>query len=299
HRFRILRLILLSHDQTGPDTMLPAELLRQSRIETVAQSLREDIGDGDITARLIPANKLATGRVITREAATLAGREWVDEVFRQVDPQVTLRWQAEDGDRVSPDQVLFTMEGAARSLLTAERTALNWLQTLSGVATACSSYAEKVAHTGVKLLDTRKTLPGLRLAEKYAVTCGGCHNHRIGLWDAFLIKENHIAACGSIAKAIEEARRIAPDRPVEVETENLDELDEALSAGADIIMLDEFSLDDMRAAVKVTAGRARLEASGGINAGTLVPIAETGVDFISIGALTKDIRAVDLSMRLD
>ncbi|GAA0851298.1 carboxylating nicotinate-nucleotide diphosphorylase [Marinobacter szutsaonensis] len=279
--------------------MLPAELLRQSRIESVAQSLREDIGDGDITARLIPADKLATGRVITREAATLAGREWVDEVFRQVDPQVTLLWQANDGDRVSPDQILFTMEGTARSLLTAERTALNWLQTLSGVATICTAYAEKVAHTGVKLLDTRKTLPGLRLAEKYAVTCGGCHNHRIGLWDAFLIKENHIAACGSIAKAIEEARRIAPGRPVEVETESLDELDQALAASADIIMLDEFSLDDMRTAVKVTAGRARLEASGGINDRTLVPIAETGVDYISIGALTKDLKAVDLSMRLD
>jgi len=279
--------------------MLPAELLRQSRIESVAQSLREDIGDGDITARLIPADKLATGRVITREAATLAGREWVDEVFRQVDPQVTLLWQAIDGDRVSPGQVLFTMEGAARSLLTAERTALNWLQTLSGVATTCATYADKVAHTGVKLLDTRKTLPGLRLAEKYAVTCGGCHNHRIGLWDAFLIKENHIAACGSIANAIEEAHRIAPGRPVEVETENLDELDQALAAGADIIMLDEFSLDDMRTGVKVTAGRARLEASGGINDQTLVPIAETGVDYISIGALTKDLKAVDLSMRLD
>ncbi len=279
--------------------MLPAELLRQSRIESVAQSLREDIGDGDITARLIPADKLATGRVITRQAATLAGREWVDEVFRQVDPQVTLLWQANDGDRVTPDQALFTMEGAARSLLTAERTALNWLQTLSGVATTCAAYAEKVAHTGVKLLDTRKTLPGLRLAEKYAVTCGGCHNHRIGLWDAFLIKENHIAACGSIARAIEEAHRIAPGRPVEVETENLDELDQALAAGADIIMLDEFSLDDMRTAVKVTAGRARLEASGGINEQTLVPIAETGVDYISIGALTKDLKAVDLSMRLD
>ncbi|MFO7529794.1 MAG: carboxylating nicotinate-nucleotide diphosphorylase [Marinobacter sp.] len=279
--------------------MLPAELLRQSRIESVAQSLREDIGDGDITARLIPADKLATGRVITRQAATLAGREWVDEVFRQVDPQVTLLWQANDSDRVSPDQVLFTMEGTARSLLTAERTALNWLQTLSGVATTCAAYAEKVAHTGVKLLDTRKTLPGLRLAEKYAVTCGGCHNHRIGLWDAFLIKENHIAACGSIAKTIEEARRIAPGRPVEIETESLDELDQALAAGADIIMLDEFSLDDMRTAVKVAAGRARLEASGGINDRTLVPIAETGVDYISIGALTKDLKAVDLSMRLD
>ncbi|MDX1816567.1 MAG: carboxylating nicotinate-nucleotide diphosphorylase [Marinobacter sp.] len=279
--------------------MLPDERLRQSRIESVALSLREDIGDGDITARLIPAETHATGRVITREAATIAGAEWVNEVFRQVDPDVSVNWQVADGDRVVPDQTLFTLEGPARSLLTGERAALNWLQTLSGVATTCASYAARVAHTQVQLLDTRKTLPGLRMAEKYAVTCGGCFNHRIGLWDAFLIKENHIAACGSIASAVAEARRIAPDRPVEVETETLDELDQALAAGADIIMLDEFSLADLKTAVTVAAGQARLEASGGINAQTLVPIAETGVDFISIGALTKDIKAIDLSMRLD
>jgi len=279
--------------------MIPPELLRQARIENVAQSLREDIGDGDITARLIPADKQATGRVITRETATIAGREWVDEVFRQVDPAVELNWQVADGETVSPGQVLFTMQGSARSLLSAERAALNWLQSLSGVATACAGYAARVAHTGVRLLDTRKTLPGLRLAQKYAVTCGGCFNHRIGLWDAFLIKENHIAACGSIAQAIEAAHRIAPGKPVEVETENLDELEQALRAGADIIMLDEFSLEDMRTAVATTGGKAKLEASGGINADTLVPIAETGVDFISIGALTKDLKAVDLSMRLD
>lgn len=279
--------------------MIAPELLRQARIENVAQSLREDIGDGDITARLIPADKQATGRVITRETATIAGREWVDEVFRQVDPAVELNWQVADGETVSPDQVLFTMQGSARSLLSSERAALNWLQSLSGVATACAGYAARVAHTGVRLLDTRKTLPGLRLAQKYAVTCGGCFNHRIGLWDAFLIKENHIAACGSIAQAIEAAHRIAPGKPVEVETENLDELEQALQAGADIIMLDEFSLEDMRIAVATTGGKAKLEASGGINADTLVPIAETGVDFISIGALTKDVKAVDLSMRLD
>lgn len=279
--------------------MIAPELLRQARIENVAQSLREDIGDGDITARLIPADKQATGRVITRETAIVAGREWVDEVFRQVDPAVELDWQVADGETVSPDQVLFTMQGSARSLLSSERAALNWLQSLSGVATACAGYAARVAHTGVRLLDTRKTLPGLRLAQKYAVTCGGCFNHRIGLWDAFLIKENHIAACGSIAQAIEAAHRIAPGKPVEVETENLDELEQALLAGADIIMLDEFSLEDMRTAVATTGGKAKLEASGGINADTLVPIAETGVDFISIGALTKDLKAVDLSMRLD
>lgn len=279
--------------------MIPAELLRQSRIETVAQSLREDIGDGDITAMLIPQARISRGHVITRDAATIAGRAWVEEVFRQVDPGVTLNWQVRDGDEASPGQSLFSMEGPARSLLTAERSALNWLQLLSGVATTCAGHARRVAHTGVQLLDTRKTLPGLRLAQKYAVTCGGCHNHRIGLWDAFLIKENHIAACGSIANAVSEARRIAPGRPVEVETENLDELDQALAAGADIIMLDEFSLVDMRQAVIHTAGAAKLEASGGINSETLVPIAETGVDYISIGALTKDVRAVDLSMRLD
>lgn len=284
---------------TGNPTMIPAELLRQSRVETVAQSLREDIGDGDITAMLIPEDRSGRAQVITRETATIAGRAWVEEVFRQVDPRVILHWQVEDGDQVSPDQLLFTMEGPARSLLTAERSALNWLQMLSGVATSCSKYARQVAHTGVQLLDTRKTLPGLRLAQKYAVTCGGCHNHRIGLWDAFLIKENHIAACGSIADAVKAARRIAPGRPVEVETENPDELEQALAAGADIIMLDEFSLDDMRRAVARTAGAAKLEASGGINSGTLVPVAETGVDYISIGALTKDVRAVDLSMRLD
>lgn len=275
------------------------ERLRQSRIEAVALSLREDIGDGDITAQLIPAQKQAAGRVITREQATIAGREWVNEVFRQVDSSVSLEWLVEDGQTVSPDQVLFRMEGTARSLLTAERAALNWLQTLSGVATNCAGYAARVAHTGVRLLDTRKTLPGLRLAQKYAVTCGGCHNHRIGLWDAFLIKENHISACGSIAGAIGEARRIAPGRPVEVETESLTELEQALSAGADIIMLDEFSMEDLNAAIAMNKGRAKLEASGGINANTLVPIAETGVDYISIGALTKDVRAVDLSMRLD
>lgn len=279
--------------------MITTEILRQARIENVAQSLREDIGDGDITAKLIPADKRARGRVITREAATIAGREWVDEVFRQVDPGVALTWKVSDGETVSPDQPLFTMEGPARSLLTAERAALNWLQTLSGVATACAGYAARVAHTGVRLLDTRKTLPGLRLAQKYAVTCGGCYNHRTGLWDAFLIKENHIAACGSIADAIAAAHRIAPGKPVEVETENLDELDQALNAGADIIMLDEFSLDDLRTAVSRASGKAKLEASGGINATTLIPIAETGVDFISIGALTKDIKAVDLSMRLE
>lgn len=277
---------------------IPPDLLRQARIEGVAQSLREDIGNGDITAALIPAGKTTTGRVITREPAIIAGIAWVEEVFRQVDPALSIHWCVQDSDEVAADQVLFSFEGNARSLLTAERAALNWLQTLSGVATRCAFYASQVEHTSVKLLDTRKTLPGLRLAQKYAVTCGGCYNHRIGLYDAFLIKENHIAACGSIAAAVETARAMSPGRPVEVETENLSELEQALAAKADVIMLDDYSLADLRAAVALASGRSKLEASGGISANTLVAVAETGVDFISIGALTKDVTAIDLSMRL-
>ncbi len=279
--------------------MIQPDLLQQSIAESVALSLREDIGDGDITAKLIPATHETTGRVITREKAVIAGTAWVNEVLHQVDNKIVITWHVKDGQTAEANQTLFDVSGNARSLLTAERSALNWLQALSGTATTCAGYAARVAHTRVRLLDTRKTVPGLRLAQKYAVTCGGCFNHRIGLWDAFLIKENHIAACGSIAKAVSEARRIAPDKPVEVETENLEELQQALDARADIIMLDEFSMDDMREAVSLTAGRARLEASGGVNENTLVAIAETGVDYISIGALTKDIKAIDLSMRLD
>ncbi|MDI6526109.1 carboxylating nicotinate-nucleotide diphosphorylase [Pseudomonas otitidis] len=264
----------------------------------VRRALTEDIGSGDITAQLIPEERLAHATVITREAAVIAGTAWVDAVFRQLDPRVAVHWQVADGDRVQPNQPLFHLEGPARALLSGERSALNFLQCLSGVATRVAHYVELVKGTSVKLLDTRKTLPGLRLAQKYAVTCGGGHNHRIGLYDAFLIKENHIAACGGITQAINAAHRIAPGKPVEVEVENLDELQQALDAGADIIMLDELSLDDMRIAVTLTAGRAKLEASGGINDTTLRTIAETGVDYISIGTLTKDVRAVDLSMRL-
>ena len=219
-------------------------------------------------------------------------------MFRQLDPRVTVNWRVHDGQRVTADQTLFTLQGPARALLSGERSALNFLQTLSAVASRSQQYADLVAGTQVQLLDTRKTLPGLRLAQKYAVTCGGCHNHRIGLYDAFLIKENHIAACGGIAQAIHRAQQIAPGKPVEVEVENLAELQQALDAGADIIMLDELSLADMRTAVTLSAGRAKLEASGGINASTLRSVAETGVDYISLGTLTKDIKAVDLSMRL-
>ncbi|TXI29587.1 MAG: carboxylating nicotinate-nucleotide diphosphorylase [Aquipseudomonas alcaligenes] len=262
------------------------------------RALSEDIGSGDITAQLIPAERLAQARVITRDAAVVCGSAWVDAVFRQLDPRVAVHWQVADGERVAPNQTLFSIEGPARALLSGERSALNFLQTLSAVATRCRHFADLVEGTGVKLLDTRKTLPGLRLAQKYAVTQGGCHNHRIGLYDAFLIKENHIAACGGIAQAISAAHGIAPGKPVEVEVESLDELQQALEAGANIVMLDELSLEDMRTAVRLTAGRAKLEASGGINETTLRTIAETGVDYISIGSLTKDIKAVDLSMRL-
>ncbi|MGE8363074.1 carboxylating nicotinate-nucleotide diphosphorylase [Pseudomonas sp.] len=264
----------------------------------VRRALAEDIGSGDITAQLIPAERLAHATIITRDEAVVCGVAWVDAVFRQLDPRVAVHWQVGDGDRVTPNQALFHLEGPARALLTGERSALNFLQTLSAVATRCQHYADLVQGTSVKLLDTRKTLPGLRLAQKYAVTQGGCHNHRIGLYDAFLIKENHIAACGGIAQAVAAAHQIAPGKPVEVEVESLEELQQALDAGADIIMLDELSLDDMRQAVALTQGRAKLEASGGVNETTLRGIAETGVDYISIGTLTKDVKAVDLSMRL-
>jgi nicotinate-nucleotide pyrophosphorylase (carboxylating) len=228
----------------------------------------------------------------------ISGVAWVTEVFRQVDSSVQLRWLVADGQRVQANDVLFELQGKARSLLTGERAALNFLQSLSAVATRSQYFADMVTGTAVKLLDTRKTLPGLRLAQKYAVTCGGCHNHRLGLYDAFLIKENHIAACGGVAATVAAAHRIAPGKPVEVEVENLAELREALAAGADIIMLDELSLEDMRTAVQLNASQAKLEASGGVNEQTIRAIAETGVDYISLGTLTKDVKAIDLSMRL-
>ncbi len=264
----------------------------------VARFLEEDIRNGDITAQLIPEETQATARIISRQQAVICGVDWVTEVFRQVDPTIELAWQVDDGDQVQRDQILFLAKGSARNLLTAERTALNILQTLSGTATTSQKYADRVKSTTVKLLDTRKTLPGLRLAQKYAVTCGGCYNHRIGLYDAFLIKENHIMACGGIINAVQTAKQNEPGKPVEVEVESLNELTLALDAGADIVMLDNFSLKEMRQAVSMTEGRAKLEASGGITDATLLPIAETGVDYISIGSLTKHCEAVDLSMRL-
>lgn len=267
----------------------------------VRAALLEDIGDGDITAALIPATQQATAKVITREDCVVCGVAWVDEVFRQLDPNVKIDWHVQDGDKVSADSLLYTLSGSARSLLSGERAALNFLQLLSGTASSCQSYAQMVEHTQVRILDTRKTIPGLRMAQKYAVSQGGCHNHRIGLFDAYLIKENHIAACGGIAEAIKQAKINQPGKAVEVEVESIDEMMQALEAQADIIMLDNFDNDMLREAVTINsshANKAKLEASGNVNQNTLVGIAETGVDYISIGALTKDCKAVDLSMRL-
>ncbi|WP_290701665.1 carboxylating nicotinate-nucleotide diphosphorylase [Amphritea sp.] len=267
---------------------------------TVKTALAEDIGDGDITAQLIPADQQAKARIISRQNAVICGVEWVNEVFRQVDKTVRVNWLVQDGEQVAADQTLFKLEGSARSLLTGERCALNFLQTLSATATISSYYASLVEGTGVKLLDTRKTIPGLRNAQKYAVSCSGCFNHRIGLYDAFLIKENHIMACGSITNAIATAKRNEPGKPVEVEVESFNELMQALEAGADIVMLDNFDHAGLRLAVQKNKEHptpAKLEASGGIDEHTLRSIAETGVDYISIGLLTKDCKAVDLSMR--
>ena len=265
----------------------------------VALALSEDIGSGDITSLLVPEKARTGARIISREHAVICGTEWVDEAFRQVDANVELEWHIEDGERVEPDQLLVRVHGLARSLLTAERVALNYLQTLSGTATKAAAYAKLVKGSGVRLLDTRKTLPGLRSGQKYAIGCGGCYNHRHGLFDAFLIKENHIAAAGGIDKAVAEARRIAPKAPVEVEVESLAELDRALTAGADIVMLDNFSLEDLHTAVKTNAGRVKLEISGNVTDETIGPLAATGVDYISIGDLTKSVQAIDLSMRMD
>jgi nicotinate-nucleotide pyrophosphorylase (carboxylating) len=267
--------------------------------ETVRRALAEDVGSGDRTAALIPPDRQHHAQVITREDAVLCGTEWFDEVFRQVDAQVRVTWSAHDGDAVRVNQVLCHLEGPARGILTAERTALNFLQTLSATATAARRHVEAVRGTRATILDTRKTLPGLRLAQKYAVRCGGAQNHRIGLYDGILIKENHIAAAGSIAAAVRAARASAPPGVfVEVEVETATQLQEALAAGVERILLDNFTLDGIRAAVAATAGRAKLEVSGGVTLETVRTLAETGVDFISIGGLTKHLRAVDLSLRI-
>ena len=277
--------------------MISREQLLSAIQHNITVALAEDVGAQDITASLIPADHQATARVLTREAMILAGRPWVEQLFAQLDPQVTLTWLAEEGSRVAANQTFLQLSGSARSLLTGERAALNFIQTLSAVATKVAYYVAMVDGLHTQILDTRKTIPGLRIAQKYAVTVGGGTNHRIGLYDAFLIKENHIAACGGIAQAVATARQIAPTKPVEVEVENFDELEQALDAGADIVMLDNFSLDDMRRAVQHVAGRCKLEASGNITEQTLRVVAETGVDYVSMGTLTKDVQAIDLSMR--
>ena len=268
----------------------------------VAAALAEDVASGDLTAQLVPENKISTARVIAREDAVLCGTAWVAECFRQIDPRVSVLWKAGDGDSVCPDQVLCELEGPARSLLTGERTALNFLQLLSGVAAKTRRFADIVKGTRAQVVDTRKTLPGLRLAQKFAVQCGGGGNHRLGLYDAILIKENHILAAGSIAAALGAAQKVADStygrcKFIQIEVEDINELRQALAAGAKMVLLDNMSLDQMREAVAIANGNAILEASGNVNDSTLRAIAETGVDRISIGALTKDVRALDLSMR--
>lgn len=270
--------------------------------EQVAAALREDIRSGDVTALLVPDTQVAHGRVITREEAVLCGQPWVDETFRRLDPSIRLDWHAHDTDRVRPNQTVFEIQGPARAVLTGERTALNFLQLLSGTATHTRLFVEAVAGTGCTILDTRKTLPGLRTAQKYAVRCGGAHNLRIGLFDMVLIKENHIAAAGSISAAIAGAKRVSRGLKIEVEVESLAGLQEALAAAPDIIMLDNFDKATLAKAVTLTRSRShtvKLEASGNVTLETVRAIAATGVDYISIGSLTKHVRAIDLSMRFD
>jgi len=276
---------------------LPSDLVHQ-----VQAAIREDVGSGDVTAQLISKDRHARGRVVTRENAVMCGAAWVDETFRQLDSSVKVNWLVQDGDRVTPGQKLFEIEGPARPILTGERTALNFLQLLSGTATEARRFVDAIAGTGATILDTRKTLPGLRTAQKYAVRCGGAENLRIGLFDMVLIKENHIATAGSIGAAIATARRTALGVRVEVEVESMDELEQAFAAKPDVIMLDDFTHADMRKAVSLNRERgrvAKLEASGSVSLATVREIAETGVDYISVGSLTKHVRAVDLSMRLD
>lgn len=272
--------------------------LQQDIERSVRDALAEDVGDGDITAQLIPAERQARARVITREDCVFCGKAWVDEVFRQLDPALKVKWHVQDGDRVAADSTLFELDGNARTILTGERCALNFVQTLSGTATTAAAYAALAEGSDIKILDTRKTIPGLRSAQKYAVLCGGCENHRIGLYDAFLIKENHIAAAGGIANAVAQAHQIKPGALVEVEVESIDELKQALDAGADVIMLDEFT-DAMTAeALNLAQGRAKIEISGSVNEERLKQLSGLAVDYISSGSLTKHLRAVDLSLRL-
>ncbi|MCC2616471.1 carboxylating nicotinate-nucleotide diphosphorylase [Aestuariibacter halophilus] len=269
----------------------------------VTQALLEDLGGtlepgADITAQLIPAQHTVTARVITREPCILAGQAWATASFELIDDTLDIQWQANDGDALAANDTLFTVTGSARHILTAERTALNYLQTLSATATQTAAYVKLLDGSGITLLDTRKTLPGMRMAQKHAVRCGGGQNHRVGLYDAYLIKENHIMACGSIDAAVTQARQLNPGKPVEVEVETLDELAQAIAANADIVMLDNFTLDNLHKAVAMAKGRCKLEVSGNITDQRLQELRTTGVDFISSGALTKNVQAIDLSMRI-
>lgn len=274
-------------------------LLEQSIQMNIQQTLQEDIGEGDITALLTPEDEQATATIITREDMILAGQPWVNALIQAYDPSVQITWLKNDGDLVKANETIYKLAGSARSLLTVERPALNFVQTLSAVATKTAEYIKYLEGTSTKLLDTRKTLPGLRIAQKYAVAVGGGQNHRLGLFDAFLIKENHIMAAGGIVQAIAKAHQIAPGKPVEVEVETWDELNQAIEAKADIVMLDNFSQQQMIDAVKHVAGRCKLEASGNITLDNLAEVAQTGVDYISMGVLTKDVKAIDLSMRFN
>ena len=265
--------------------------------QTVRRALEEDVGEGDITATLVPQALTSQASVISRENAVLCGTAWFNEVFAQLDGRVRANWSVHDGSAIGPGQEICVVTGPASALLTGERTALNFLQSLSGTATLARQYAEAVKGTAAKILDTRKTLPGLRAAQKYAVRCGGCFNHRLGLYDGVLIKENHILSSGSVSSAVNRIKETAPGLPIEVEVESLDELEEALASGADIVMLDNFDLPRIREAVHANGGRARLEISGGVGLDEIRRLAETGVDYISVGALTKHVRAVDFSMR--
>ncbi|PPB85812.1 carboxylating nicotinate-nucleotide diphosphorylase [Acinetobacter soli] len=278
---------------------IPQSLLEQSIQLNIQQALNEDIGDGDITALLTPEHEQATATIITRENMILAGRPWVDALIQHYDHRVKVEWLKAEGEHVQAGEAFLKLAGSARSLLTVERPALNFIQTLSAVATKAAFYVKQLDGLHTKLLDTRKTLPGLRIAQKYAVAIGGGQNHRLGLFDAFLIKENHIMAAGGIAQAIAQARQIAPNKPVEVEVETWNELEQALEAGADIVMLDNFSQQQMIDAVQHVAGRCKLEASGNITLNNLREVATTGVDYISMGVLTKDVTAIDLSMRFN
>ncbi len=278
--------------------METSERLLAEIAKNVATALEEDLGSGDLTAQLVPAGRAARGVVVSREDAVLSGTDWFDACFRQLDAQARVRWFAKDGAAIHADQTLCEIDAETRALLTAERTALNFLQLLSGTATATRQYVAAIAGTKAKIVDTRKTLPGLRLAQKYAVRCGGGHNHRLGLYDGILIKENHIMSAGGVAPALALAQRLAPKGVfIQIEVETLAQLEEALDANASMILLDNMEIDVMRRAVALNAGRAVLEASGGVSLARVRAIAETGVDRISIGSLTKDVRAVDLSLR--